>query len=331
MEIIFHLVLFLSSAVFLWFFAGLLIDATNTVARKLKRNSFTVAFFVLGFLTSIGELSIMINSVINGTPQIAAGNTIGSSFVILLFIIPVLAIVGRGIRLENALSMKQLAAALLVVVLPVLFILDGQVQVIEGVVGLLVYLMLIVLLQKPHRRWWWQKKPESATEIVEDVEEELHSEEKATKYDFARIVFGGIVIFLAGSVLVDETVYFSELLSIPSSIIGLLLLSISTNVPELIIAVRAVKKGNANVALGNYLGSAVANTVIFSFLALFTGTFAIFAGNGLSFTSVLMVVGLILFYLFSRSKNDISRKEGVVLASFYAVLILSHFINYFWI
>lgn len=310
-----HLLLFILSTGLLWFFAGIVIEAVEAVARKFKRSGFTVAFFVLGALTSVGEISIAVNSTINGTPEIAAGNLVGSSFVLLMFIIPVLAIVGNGVKLKNTLNNKQMAIALFTILLPALLLLDGDVRISEGVICLLSYVTLLYFIREG--RWWWQKKPNTVADIMSEVEEELTDSKGSKTMDIVKMIGGAAVIFFAGNLLVDEAVYFSELLNVPGSVIGLVLLSVGTNIPEVAIAVRAIRKNNVGIAFGNYLGSAVTLTALFGLLALFNGEFVVEASN-FFFAAGLMVAGLFAFYVFSNSEQDISRKEGVVLISLYA-------------
>lgn len=319
MEIAVHVLLFLLSSGLLWFFAGILIEAVDAVARKFKRSGFTVAFFFLGALTSIGEISVMVNSTINGAPEVSAGNLIGSSFVILLFVIPILAIVGNGVWLKKTLNKKQMAIALFTILLPALLVLDGNVTVGEGVICLLSYVTLLYFIREG--RWWWQKNPNSIPEIIDEVEEQLVATRQSTAMDIIKMVGGAAVIFFAGNLLVDEAVYFSELLNVPGSVIGLVLLSIGTNIPEVAIAVRAIRKNNIGIAFGNYLGSAVAITAIFGFLAIFNGEFQVEASN-FFFTAALMLVGFFAFFVFSNSRQDISRKEGLALISLYASFLI---------
>jgi len=110
-----HIILFLTSIGIVWFFSGLIVDAIDRMAARFHKSSFTVAFFVLGFLTSISEFSVMVNSTLAGAPQISAGNLSGASFIILLFIIPLLAIIGNGIQVKNTLPKKHLALVLAVI------------------------------------------------------------------------------------------------------------------------------------------------------------------------------------------------------------------------
>lgn len=317
MDILVHLLLFLASIGVVWFFAGLLIEAVDRVAKRFHQTGFTVAFLVLGLLTSISEISVMVNSTVNNVPQVSVGNLVGASFVILLLIVPLAAVLGNGVALRNTLSRHNLKIALLVILLPVLLVLDGSVTKSEGLICLLSYACLIYLFHRQHS---------SIPKVIEEVEENLLYKHSATIVDVLKISLGAIFIFLAGHLLVEETVFFAGALSVPSSIIGLVMLSVGTNVPELVIAVRAIMKRKKDIAFGDYLGSAVANTLVFGFLPFFNGKFYIEASEFV-LTALLMILGLVGFYFSALSKNNISRKEGLWLVSAYGVFILIQVIN----
>lgn len=317
MTIFFHSILFVVSAGIIWFFSGILIESVSNVAKRFHENGFTVAFFVLGLLTSISEISVMINSSINETPQVSVGNLIGATFVILMFIVPVVAIVGNGIALKNTLKNKNLAIALVVSALPAFLVLDGSVTRLEGFICVFSYAVLIHLIRKQHN--------ESLPVVVKAVEEDLTHDKKTTNKDIFQILIGAFFIFGAGHLLVEEAVYFSRLFSIPSSIIGLILLSIGTNIPELVIAIRAILKKHKDIAFGDYLGSAVANTLVFAFLPIFNGNFFVEPNEFIS-TAFLMLLGFVGFYYAAKSKNNISRKEGWWLVSLYVVFVIIQFI-----
>jgi cation:H+ antiporter len=126
--------LFVMAGAVIWLAAGRLIDTIDRLARRLRRSGFTVAFFILGFLTSIGESSVALNSLVAGSPQVAAGNLTGASMVLLLFLVPLTAIMANGIYLQNTLDRTQLALALSAAALPALFLLDGGASRMEGLI-----------------------------------------------------------------------------------------------------------------------------------------------------------------------------------------------------
>ncbi len=314
MENLSHLLLFLLSGAVIWFFAGMLIDSIIRVAKRFHQNGFTIAFFILGILTSISEISVMLNSSINKVPQVSAGNLSGASFVILLFIIPFLAIGGDGIQLKNTLTKKQLALTLFVTLLPTLFLLDGRVNISEGLICLLSYGSLLYFIRRT--------KEQSVPQIVEEVEEDLINKQTATVKDVLKIAGGAVFIFLSGHLLVEETVFFANALSVPASIIGLLLLSIGTNAPELVIAFRSILKRRKDVAFGDYLGSTLANTATFGILALLNPNFRV-ESSEFFLTGILMIIGFVTFYFFATSKHKISRMEGFILISLYGFFVIS--------
>ncbi len=312
MDLINHILLFLFSLGVVWFFAGVLIDSVDRVAKRFNKTGFTVAFFVLGFLTSISEISVAVNSSIENQPQISAGNLIGASFVIMLLIVPFLAVAAKGISLKKLISDQNLIFALGVIALPAFFVLDGAVTRLEGVFILLLYAALVVSIHKK----------ESILPTLESVDESLlHKKHPALK-DLFKILIGAGVIFLAGHILVKEGVYFSAILNVPSSIVGLLILGIGTNMPELVIAIRSIYKKHTDIAFGDYLGSAVANTPVFAVLVLEHGTFFVEPTEFVP-TFFLMLGGLILFYFFAKSDRKLSRTEGwILLYVYFAFLVV---------
>ncbi|MDD5055951.1 MAG: hypothetical protein PHZ00_06845 [Candidatus Peribacteraceae bacterium] len=326
MTVLLHLFLFLLSSSVIWGLSGLLVGATDRVAKRYRKPGFAVAFFVLGIMTSISELSVAVNAGVEGVPQVSAGNLIGGTLVIFLLIIPLLAVLGNGIPVNGSLGVKGLLSVITVAIIPSLLVLDGNVTRTEGLVMLLLYFTLLFAVQK--------RKPveEMVEETVRDVEDELlHPghwlHHKATLADAAKILLAGMLIFVAGKILVDESVYFSQLLSIPASLVGLLLLSIGTNAPELVIAIRCIVGKHKDIAFGDYMGSAAANTAIMGFLAIAKGTFTLERSEFIP-TFFLLLVGLILFFIFSRTKQIFSRKEGIALLGIYVLFILFQLVNF---
>jgi len=316
METIVHIVIFLSSAAIVWFFAGVLIEAVNRIARRFNKTGFLVAFFILGALTSIGELSVAANSLIGRVPEVAVGNLIGATFVVLLFIVPFLAAAGRGIVLSCSLSKRMLFFILAMVALPALLVIDGDVTRMEGLLAVLSYGTIAYVLYKTR----------TFLPAVSDLPAETLSKLHATLIDIGRILIGGVAIFLAAHFLVEQAVFFAEALSVPASLVGLILLSIGTNIPEIVIAIRAVLRRQTDVAFGDYLGSTSMNTLIFGVLALLSGTFFLEASEFIV-TTALLIAGLVTLYVFAGSNYTLSRREGALLILFYVAFLAFQFYN----
>lgn len=302
------LVLFIASFFVIWYASGIIINAVDSLAHRLKMSSFAVSFFVLGILTSIPEFSVGLNSIINGRPEIFVGNLLGASLIIFILVIPILAIFGNGVRLVHQLTEKNLIFSLLVVATPVFLIADNLLTRTEGVFLIFIYVILFYFIEKKGG-------------LLKIFEENTLPSRKNLAEIITRLIFAISVIFFTSNFIVNQTVYFSQYFGISSFIISLIFLSIGTNLPELSLAVRSVAMGKKDIALGDYLGSAAANTLFFGILTLLNGKRVIF-GNYAIQTLALTLLGLGVFYVFSRSKNDISRKEGLILLLVYVVFIL---------
>jgi cation:H+ antiporter len=293
----------------IWFFSGLLISSVERIAKRFQRADFSAAFFLLGLLTSISEISVAVNAGLEGVPQVSVGNLIGASLVILLLLVPVLAILNKGIALRKTLASRNLLLTLVTVLLPVLFATDGAISRAEGILSIVAYIALLFAVKN---------QKDSLRKEVRIIEADISSDHASLWWDGIKIGAGAVCIFIAGHFLVEQAVYVADMLGVARSLIGLGLLSITTNIPELTIAVRAVLKKHSDIAFGDYLGSAAANTAVFGGLAMASGGFLV-EKNEFIVTGFLMTIGFALFYVFARSNRTISAREAMVLVGLYGI------------
>ncbi len=302
-------IIFILSFFLIWFGAGITISGVNRLSKKLNLSSFAVSFFVLGILTSIPELALGINAIIDNNPPLFIGNLIGGQIVLFFLIIPLLAIVGNGIKLFGELKSKKIFLAFFVIALPAFVILDRKVHVTEGIFLIVSYGLLFFLFQKRKG-------------LVEGVKDRFHQNDHSSIFQHIGAIMTGVaLVFVSSKVIVDNAIYFSQEYNISAYLIGLLILSLGTNLPELSFAVRAVHMGKKDIALGDYIGSASANTLIFGILiALNRKTVSI--QNHFILTFLFLVGGMALFLYFIRSKNILSRTEGIVLILLYLAFFI---------
>lgn len=314
-ELFLHTSTFFAAITIIFLFGGTIVDATDTLAKKLNQDSFFISFVVLGLLTSLGEISVAINSSVEGVPQISAGNLIGASFVIFLLIVPFLAFFGKGIPLKKMKIVRFLPLALLTIGLPSFFAFDGAINRPEGAVMVVFYCVLFYCLKQ------------SGGDIKEkQIINAAHRKKKDVALALAKIVLAGTFIFFSGRLLVSDAIFFSNYFEVPPSFIGLVLIALGTNVPELVIAIRAIMKRKKHIAFGDYIGSAALNTFILGIVSLTHGRF-IMENAALFLTAVLSAVGLLLFYIFSRSHYTISRIEGAFLGVLYICFLILQFVT----
>jgi cation:H+ antiporter len=302
-----NLAIFLLAFLLIWIGSGLAIKAVERVSRIMRVSSFMVSFIVLGFFTSVGELSVGVNAIIENDPEIFVGNLIGASIVIFMLIVPLLAITGNKIRVTKEFQGFNLPASLIVISLPVLLALDGVVSRTDALITIFLFVFLIVSLQ-------------ARKGIMERVKELSPRSSVKIGKEMVKIVAGLLIIFLASKVVVDQTLYFSASLNISPFLISLVLISFGTNIPELSLVFRSVFARSNQVAFGDYVGSATFNTFLMGILALVYGK-PVELTNSYVVSLLFLVVGLLAFYYFARTKNTISRLEGLALLGLYLLFL----------
>ena len=299
--------LYLISFVAIWFGAGLIIKSIDTIARKLKLSTFAISFFVLGLLTSIPETAVSFNAISEGNPEIFVGTLLGGVVVIFLFIIPILAILGKGITINTQISRRNLLTALAVIAAPSFMVIDQRVTNFEGLLLIIFYLILFYIIQRKHG-------------IFETRESQVLSLKAYSFIDLIKVALGIGIVFISSDYIVDQTITYSQVFNIPAYYISLIVLSLGTNLPELSLAVRAILSGKKDIAFGDYLGSASANTLLFGFFTLLNDG-EVLTVNGFLVTFLFIAAGLGLFYYFAKSGRNISTREGKILLGLYIVFV----------
>lgn len=302
-----HLLIYAASFIGIWVGAGLALNAVEKLSDRLKLSSFAVSFLILGFFTSVSEMSVGINSVVENDPEIFVGNLIGASIVLFMLIIPLLAITGKKINITKEFRGSSLIMSLVVVSSPVFLSMDGQINQGDGLLAALLFIVLVFLIQA--KKGLFNK----------EVNIKKVSSVRIGK-EFFKIIIGVAIIFIASRFVVDQTIYFSHVLELSPFLLSLLIIGVGTNIPELSFVVRSMFMKTNQIAFGDYVGSASFNTFIFGFLVLWYGK-TITLTNSYLVSLSFLIIGLIAFYHFSKSNNSISRKEGFLLLGLYVIFL----------
>ena len=299
-------ILFIFSFIVLWFGAGIAVSSVEKVARGLKIAPFIVSFFILGLLTSAGEISVGIFSVLDKTPEISVGNIIGASVVLTLLAIPLLSVLNGGVNFGVSEHPVNFSISYLIISLPVFLILDGVISMLDAYIMLGAFIFLIASVSRRSR-------------LLQRVEDILIHPRVNMLGEMSKVIAGMVCVIFAGKFIVDSTVLYSEQFSLSPFVIGLLLLALGTNLPELSVLARSVVAHRNDVAMGDYVGSAAINTLILSGVVFLNGA-PIVISTGLKPNIALLPIGGLLFLVFTKD-NRLGKKEGFLLLGLYALFI----------
>lgn len=297
---------FIISLVSLWIGSGIIVTTVDKLAKRLNISSFLISFFVLGAATSTPEFSVGINAVVNKTPQIFVGNYVGGSLIILLFIIPILAIIGNGVDLKHQISPQNLILTLSVIALPVVLTLDQKLTYIDAFLCLGGYAGLYFFI-KPDEK------------LAERFHVHYLFRDQLIFGDLIKILAGAGLVFIAANKIVSETTTLAQIINLSPFVVGLLMLAFGTNLPETTIAAKSAILKKKAVAFGNYLGSSAFNTLLLGIMVILSGGYVTIENHAVLTLSIFLV-GLVLFFFFAKSKRYISRQEGLILISLYLTI-----------
>ncbi len=291
----------------LWFGAGLSIGAVEKMSRYLRISSFLTSFIVLGSFTSVSEISVAFFSSLDRAPSISVGNLIGGSIVLTLFVIPLLAILNKGIKIDDRVGHINFNLAYLVISLPAVLALDRKLSFFDAGIILCSFVFLGITMS-------------NKSSLAAKLEQALIHPHVDLLKEATKVLIGMIIIILASKFVVDIAVSSSQSLSIPPFLVGVLLLSIGTNLPEVSVLIRSTLARKKNIALGDYVGSSVMNSLILVGLTMFNGI-PIALNSGLKLNILLLPLGSILFLYMTRD-GRLEKREGLVLLGLYSTFVL---------
>lgn len=306
--------------------ADILIDEAVIISGYLNIPKAIIGATIVSLGTTLPELSVSTMAAIQGRPDLALGNAVGSIITDSGLIIGLAAII-RPIDIDQD-SIKvqgliQLLAAGLLIVFSLPFLSAGSTGVITQFMGFIFVALLILYL------YWSFKESKKESLINTNPNAEGASKALIAKKLFMMAVGMGIVIF-SSKVLIPTVEVTALKLGVPNSIIAATLVAFGTSLPELTTSVKAVLKGYGDLAVGNIIGADILNVLFV------IGVSAAVTPEGLIVPDIFykihfpaMAIILLTFGITIRNKgNRIRRREGFLLMSFYIVYLGMNLTNF---
>lgn len=271
------------------------------MAERIGVPQIIIGLTIVAMGTSMPEFFVSLMSAINGTPDLAVGNIVGSNIFNALLIVGCAAMVAP-IAIQRTTVKKDIPIAVFASLLLMGMTLDGQISRIDAAILFVIFLAFLWITLRGAK-----------------TEEGAGQEEKKKPMPVLKaviLVFVGLACLIFGSdVFVDNATAIAHAMGISDAVIGLTIVAGGTSLPELATSVVAAKKGNSGIAIGNVLGSNVFNILM---ILGVTGLITPMTISGITIVDLsMMVISMILLWLFSFTKYRIERWEGVLLAAIF--------------
>ena len=305
-EILLYVLLLALGFVLLSKGADVFVDGSASVATKAGIPQLVIGLTIVAMGTSAPEAAVSISSAIVGSAEIAVGNVVGSNILNVLIILglsaTIVPLAVRKISLVLDIPMVLLATV-------VLFVLGlfGSINFIGGIILLLIFIGYMAIL------FINAKKPKKPGELEE---EDAPIKVMPVWKSIIFIVLGLGMIVLGSDVTVDSATALARIFGVSERFIALTIVALGTSLPELFTSANAAIKGNADIAVGNILGSCIFN--ILFILGLTSLIIPVPFESKFLIDTIVAFVAVLLILLFSLKSKKLARWAGIVMLVAYA-------------
>ena len=288
--------------------AEMLINQSERIALKFKIPEFIIGATLIALGTSLPEMAASIAASMNDKPDIAIANVIGSNILNITLVLATVFIISKTINPARDFFAKDSTWALVPVLVFILMILDGMISRFDAA--------LLLLLMGAYLLFLLQDAKNIPEEDLEDLDESTFSWAKVIP-----ILFGGFILVIIGAHFTVESA--SEIardFGISEWIIGIIMISLGTSLPELVVSISAAMKGKVDMAIGNIIGSNMANTTVVLGAAALVNPMAINAPTYLFDIATMIVATFLLVFITANKLYN--KSAGISL-----IIILGLFLN----
>ena len=277
------------------------VDGAAGIAARFGIPQLVIGLTIVAMGTSAPEAAVSITAATSGNAGITIGNIVGSNILNVLLILGLTAVITTVAVQKSTVKLEMPFMHVITIVLAVLGFTGGEIVLWEGVVLWVLFLVYLGYLFRMAK---------NGTD--EEEEEELQPLWK----QLLMLVVGIVLIVFGSDLTVDNATVIAETLGMDDRLIGLTIVAFGTSLPELVTSVTAARKGKADIAIGNIVGSNVFNILfVVGTTALITPV--AFKMGFLIDSAVALAAGLILWFGVMKDQK-LKRPVGIVMLAVYA-------------
>lgn len=288
------------------------VDGAASLAGKFGIPQLVIGLTIVAMGTSAPEAAVSISAALQDNAGITIGNVVGSNIMNVLVILGLASVIIPIAVKKSTVKYEIPFTILVTVVLAVLGLMDNKISRFEGVILWVLFIAYLAYL------FLMTKKGEA------EVEENESKLDKVWKMIVFILIGGGLIVW-GSDVTVDAATKIAQYFKMSDQLIGLTIVALGTSLPELITSVTAAKKGNADIAIGNIVGSNIFNILfVVGTTALITPV--VYAQSFLVDSIVAVATMVLLWLLVLNKDRKLKRWGGAILlvgyVAYFAYLML---------
>ncbi len=310
--------------------ADILVDEAVSLSVKWGIPKMIIGATIVSLGTTLPEAAVSVGAALQGNPDLALGNAVGSIICDTALIIGLASFIAPltfDRDTTNRQGWFQLGAGFLLVAVSIPwltikggFSIDGSINRFVGfgfVALLIIYLVYSVK----------SVKKTDNIDGVGVVDEIVEHESSSDVVVLIKMTAGIALIIFSSKILIPTVEISAVRVGIPQSIIAATLVAFGTSLPELVTAITAARKGHGELAIGNIIGADILNVLfVVGVSASVTGAGLIVPSTFFTFQFPVMIIALLVFRGYTLfAKGAITRRHGAVLFGIYLIYLVSSF------
>ena len=305
-----NILLIIGGLIFLIIGGNWLLKSAVALSLKLSIPKIVIGMTVVSFATSAPELIVSLNAALNGSPDLALGNVIGSNIANLGLVLGITLLLGE-IKVQKSFYNTNWPFMIMASLLLYLFL--GFDNIIVRYEGIILFTLLILFL-------FYLLRFEKSNEI-----EEL-TDEKDSLSVFKIVLFliiGGFSLWVGSELLVFGATSLAQEFGVSERVIAVTIVSFGTSIPELATSIIGALNKEKAISLGNLLGSNIFNILAVLGITSIITPVELF-DQGLLTNDIFWMLGisfLLLPLVMLSKRNQLSRRDGVILLIIYCAFI----------
>ncbi|MBQ8781454.1 MAG: calcium/sodium antiporter [Oscillospiraceae bacterium] len=308
MEIVIQFLLLIVGFALLIKGADWFVDGASGIADRFGIPQLVIGLTIVAFGTSAPEAAVSITAALNNSAGLAVGNVVGSNILNILIILGLTALITPVAVQKSTLKYEIPYVIIITIVLGILGAIGGDLNLIDSIILLALFVLYFVYLVKLSK----SGQPDEAPAAEEGAQ-------KKNIFWLILLTIIGIVMIVIGSdVTVDAASAIATRFGMSERLIGLTIVALGTSLPELVTSVLAARKGNADIAIGNIVGSNIFNIL---FILGVTGliTTIPYASNFVIDTVIAVLAAVVLLLCVINKDRKLKRPAGAIMLGLYAV------------
>jgi cation:H+ antiporter len=303
--------IFLVAMAALIYGADFIIKESERIALHYNISHFVIGATLVAFGTSLPEMAASVMAAFYGKTDMAVANVVGSVTFNITLVLGIVFLLAKSMKSKRDLFSLDSAWVVIPVIVFVIMIQDGKIGRIDGLLFLLIMVSYLIFLFKS-----------SKEDLEGEIDDELQKEKFQWFKSIAFLVIGFTFTIGGAHFVVESGTNIARVLGISEWIIGLFLISLGTSLPELVVSIVAVKKGNAEMSIGNIIGSNVANfSMVLGSAALVHPLTIDIAKNSFD---LIILASASLTLLFIIANKLYNKAGGIFLLTILALLIQNY-------